>query len=103
MKNLKVGMVSYYPPEQCGIAIYTTNLLKHLKGVEVITIGTKRSKAKYRIDLTSLFLYKTLQKTIAKEGLSMIHIQYVAPYYGGYTLNLGLIHALKKMKIPTIV
>ena len=67
MKNLKVGMVSYYPPEQCGIAIYTTNLLKHLKGVEVVTIGTKKSNADYRIDLTSMFLYSKLQKIIQEQ------------------------------------
>tara|TARA_Y100000310_G_scaffold231756_1_gene234444 strand:+ start:2992 stop:4029 length:1038 start_codon:yes stop_codon:yes gene_type:complete len=101
---MKIGLVSRFPPEQCGIGIYSDNLYKGLKNnnVEVIRIGNLKSDTEYKIDLTSFNLKKELKTIIEKENLDLLHIQYIAPYFGKFNLNQNLIQSLK-LKIPIIV
>ncbi len=98
---MRIGMLSKFPSEQDGIAIYTESLCMHLElqGVEVVRIGLN---TQYPIKFSSLFIKEALNKIIEKERLDLLHIQYIAPYYGKKTLNLGLIRALK-LKIPVVV
>lgn len=101
---MKIGMLSIYPPEKDGIAIYTDNLVKELRnqGVEVVTIGTKNSDCDYRLDLKSIFLFSYLDKIIKKEKIELLHTQYIASRFSKYLLNLNLILALKNIRIPKI-
>ncbi len=95
-------MVSRFLPEKDGIAIYTENLVKSIKS-NIIKIGTTKSKKAYKLKFDSLNFYKELNKIIKKEKLDIIHFQYIAPWYGRYSLNYPLIKTLKKIKIPKIV
>lgn len=101
---LKIGLVSPFPQEKDGIAIYSDNLLKGLneKRSHIITIGMKGNKADYTIEFKSFFLKKKLEKIIKKERLNLIHIQYVATLFGKYNLNLNLINSLT-LSVPVIV
>jgi glycosyltransferase involved in cell wall biosynthesis len=103
---MKVGIVSTFLPERCGIAIYSNNLVDNMRGVndlEIVTIGTLESNADYRIKLDSLGLFKNLNRIIEKESLEIIHFQYIAPFYGKYTLNFPILRALKRIRAPKIV
>jgi len=100
---MKIGIVSRFLPEKDGIAIYTENLVKNLKNIDVIKIGTLNSNAKYKLKFNLTYFYKKLRGIIKKEKLNVIHFQYIAPWYGKYSLNYPLIKALKIIKIPKIV
>ncbi len=100
---MKIGMVSKFMPEKDGIAIYSENLCRELeKTCEVVRIGDMNSKsANHRINFMSFWLQQQLQKIIKNEKLDVLHIQYVAAYFGRHTLNLNLLQALSQ-KIPVI-
>ena len=98
---MKIGMVSGWPPAKDGIGMYSGKLAGHLKG-EVVTIGYPGCSADYIIDFHSMSLKRELEAIIEKEGLDVLHIQYVAAYFGKRTLNLNLIRALSQ-KIPVVV
>ncbi len=100
---MKIGMVSKFMPEKDGIAIYSENLCRELeKACEVVRIGDIDSKsAAYRLNFRSFWLQQQLQKIIEKEKLDILHIQYIAAYFGRHTLNLNLLQALSQ-KIPVI-
>lgn len=102
---MRIGMVSRFG-ENDGLAIYTDYLVEKLakKGINVTRIGGEKSSSEYRINLQSFGLKKELERIIEKEKLDLIHVQHIAErnYYGMYTLNLNLLHALKQ-KIPVIV
>ena len=105
---MKIGMVSKYPPEEDGIGIYTANLCEELSnaGIEVIKIGDKESiTANYTIDFKSFSLKSRLQQITEKENLDLLHIQYIAAYFGKFTLNVNLILALMALnrKVPVVV
>ena len=91
---MKIGLLSRFPPERCGIAIYSNNLLKALKKkkVDVVTIGSLGSDADYCLDLGSISLESKLGQIIKKEKLDLLHIQYVAPFFGKFNLNILLKH-----------
>jgi len=101
---MKVGFVSRFSPEKCGIAIYSDNLTRQLKksGVDIIRIGTDVSDSDYKVDFRSLNLDKKLKEIVKKESLKLMHFQYIASYFGKYSLNLGFIRALNT-EIPSIV
>lgn len=101
---MNIGMVSKFGPEQDGIAIYTDNLILNLRkqGISVVKIGTPKSDCKYPVDFNSLSLKKILADIIEKEHLDLLHIQYIAPYYGKHILNLNIIRALDQ-KVPVVV
>jgi glycosyltransferase involved in cell wall biosynthesis len=106
IRIMKLGIVSIFLPEKSGIAIYSNNLVDHMRGVndlEIVTIGTLKSNADYRIKLDSLGLFKNLNKIIEKESLEIIHFQYNASLYGKYTLNFPILRALKRIRAPKIV
>ncbi len=104
---MKIGLVSRFPPEKCGIAIYSQNLASKLNNLKckVIRIGTKNSDADYKIDLKSFTLKEKLKEIAEKEKLDLIHFQYIAAsqFYGGKkNLNLNFIRALKQ-DVPVVV
>ena len=100
---MRIGMISKFMPEKDGIAIYSENLCKELSKVaEVVKIGDLRSKsADYRLNFRSFLLKQQLQKIIEKEKLDVLHVQYIAAYFGRHTLNLNLLQALSQ-NIPVI-
>lgn len=100
---MRIGMVSKFMPEKDGIAIYSENLCKELeKACEVLKLGDMNSKsAHYRLNFMSFWLQQHLQRIIEKEKLDVLHIQYIAAYFGRHTLNLNLLQALSQ-KIPVI-
>lgn len=100
---MKIGMVSRFLPEKDGIAIYTENLVKNLKNTNIIKIGTLKSNAKYRLKFNSAYFCKKLKEIIKKERVELIHFQYIAPWYGKYSLNYPLVKALRTIKMPKIV
>lgn len=101
---LKVGLLSPFLPERDGIAIYSDNILRGLgkDSKKIVKIGRKRSKADYIIDFKSFSLKNNLKEIIRKEGLSALHIQYVAAFFSKHSLNQNLIKALD-LPIPVIV
>lgn len=102
---MKIGMVSKFPEQEDGIAIYSASLCGELDelGIGVVKIGDKLSTAAdYRVDFKSLFLKSQLRQIIEKESLDLLHIQYVAPHFGKFSLNLGLLLALSQ-KVPVVV
>jgi glycosyltransferase involved in cell wall biosynthesis len=101
---LKIGLLSPFPPEKDGIAIYSDNILRGLNKnrKNIVTIGRKGSKSKHIINFKSFSLKKDLEKIIKKEKLSLIHIQYVPTLFGKYNLNYNLINALS-LPIPIII
>jgi len=100
---MKIGMVSKFMPEKDGIARFSENLCKELeKHHEVIKIGdVKSDDADYQTNFKSFRLKVELQKIIEKEKLDILHIQYIAAYFGRHTLNLNLLQALSQ-KIPVV-
>lgn len=100
---MRIGMVSKFLPEKDGIAIYSENLCKELgKICEVVKIGDINSKsADYRLNFRSFLLHQQIQRIIEKEKLDVLHIQYIAAYFGRHTLNLNLLQALSQ-KIPVV-
>ena len=98
---MKVGMLSSYPPLDDSIAkVSTYNLIKNCPA-EFVRIGCKGSKADYIVNFKSFFLKRDIKKIIEKEKLDILHIQYIAPLYGKYTLNLNLL-PVYKLKIPIV-
>lgn len=105
---MKIGMVSKYPPEEDGIGIYTTNLCGKLEeaGIDVVKIGDKESTtAHHTINFKSFSLKSQLQQIVEKERLDLLHIQYIAAYFGKFTLNINLVLALMALnkKLPVVV
>ncbi len=100
---MRIGMVSKFMPEKDGIARFSKNLCNELsKSNKVIKIGDIGSEsADYKINFKSFNLKALLQKIIEKEKLDILHIQYIAAYFGRHTLNLNLLQALSQ-KIPVI-
>lgn len=101
---MKIGMVCRFPPEEDGIAATYTNLVKELRRkIDVVTIGTKKSDSDYKISFSSLLLKTKLQQIAEQEKLDLLHIHYIAPFYGKkYFLNLNLIAALQQ-KVQVVV
>jgi len=97
---MKIGLLSTFPPTKGGIAIYSDNLANSIKN-EVIRIGNLQSKADYKLNFKSLSLKKELEKIISKEKIDLLHIQYIATFFGKYNLNYSLLNTLK-LKIPII-
>ena len=59
---MKIALVSPFPPDVGGIAIYSNNLLKELRQtIKVATIGNKKSDADYKIDLSAISLKKEIE------------------------------------------
>lgn len=99
--KMKIGLLSPYPPLNDSVGkVYSYNLIKNCP-VEYVKIGCKGSKADYVLDFKSFGLKKELKKIIKKEKIDLLHIQYIAPLYGRYTLNLNLL-PVYKLKIPII-
>ncbi len=102
---MKIGMVSKYPPEEDGIGIYSAELCEELEnaGIGVIKIGDKASTtANYTVNFKLFSLKSRLRQIIEKEQLDLLHIQYIAAYFGKFTLNLNLLLALRQ-KVPIVV
>lgn len=102
---MKIGIVSKFPPEQDGIGLYSDYLCANLeiKGCKIVRIGDLLSGgADYQINFKSFHLRSLLSRIIEKENLDLLHIQYIAPYFGRFTLNLNLLDALKQ-KVPVVV
>ncbi|HLD97533.1 MAG TPA: glycosyltransferase [Candidatus Nanoarchaeia archaeon] len=105
---MKVGIVSKYLPEEDGIAIYTAELCRELQnaGIEIVKIGDKESTtANYTVDFKSFSLSSQLKRIVEKEELDLLHVQYIAAYFGKFTLNTNLILALMALnkKLPVVV
>jgi len=100
---MRIGMVSKFLPEKDGIARFSENLCSELsKQHEIIRIGDiNSSTADYKINFKSFRLKVLLQKIIEKENLDLLHVQYIAAYFGRNTLNLNLLQALSQ-KIPVV-
>lgn len=102
---MKIGMVSKFPEQEDGIAIYSDSLCGELDelGIGVVRIGDKLSTASnYAVDFKSLSLGSQLRQIVEKESLDLLHIQYVAPHFGKFSLNLGLLLALRQ-RVPVVV
>jgi glycosyltransferase involved in cell wall biosynthesis len=102
--GMRIGMVSKFPEEKDGIAIYTENLCDAMDE-KVVRIGDLNStRADYRINFKSLLLGKKLAEIARREKLDVLHIQYIAAgqYFGKYTLNMPVILALKQ-KVPIVI
>lgn len=102
---MKIGMVSKFPEQEDGIAIYSESLCEELEeiGIGVVRIGDLQStRADYKVDFNSIFLGRKLKTIVEKEKLDLVHVQYIAPHYGKKFLNLNLILALKQ-KVPVVV
>jgi glycosyltransferase involved in cell wall biosynthesis len=99
-----IGLLSPFPPEKDGIAIYSDNLIRGFgkKSRQIVKIGRSKSKAPYHMDFASLSLKAKLKKIIRKEKLGGLHIQYVPTLFGKYSLNYSLLRAIK-LPIPVIV
>ncbi|MBN2454039.1 glycosyltransferase [Candidatus Woesearchaeota archaeon] len=100
---MKIGVVSKFPEEKDGIAIYSENLCREMKNV--VRIGDISStKADYRINFRSLGLGKRLAEIAEKEKLDILHVQHIAAgeFFGKYTLNMPVILALRQ-KVPVVV
>ncbi len=101
---MKIGMVSKFAEEEEGIGIYATSLCEELEntGINVVKIGDKTSTtANHTVDFRSFSLKSHLQRIIEKEELDLLHIQYIAAYFGKFTFNLNLLLALKQ-KVPVV-
>lgn len=102
---MKIGMVSKYPEQEDGIAIYSESLCRALEseGISVVRIGDKEStEANHKADFKSWLLKWQLQRIVEEEELDLLHVQYIAAHFGKFTLNLNLILALSQ-KVPVVV
>jgi glycosyltransferase involved in cell wall biosynthesis len=99
---MKIGLLSTFPPEKCGVAIYTNNLYNGLKnkGIEIIRIGNKESEAEYKVDFKSFNLKKELKEIIEKEKIKLIHVEHNYPHFSSF-FNLNLINCFS-LKIPFV-
>lgn len=101
---MKIGMVCRFPPEEDGIAATYINLVKELRRrIGVVTIGTEKSDSDYKLSFGSPLLKTRLQQIAEQEKLDLLHIHYIAPFFGKkYFFNLNLIAALQQ-KVPVVV
>ena len=103
---MNIGVISTFPPEKCGIAIYTDNLLSEMnksgdKSIKIIRIGTEESDADYKLDLKSFDLKKNLKKIIKEENLDLIHVEHNYPHFSTI-LNMNLISSLG-LDVPFVI
>ena len=103
---MRIALMSTFPPEKCGVGIYAENLraaLRRQKGSQIVSVGTPGSNADIHLDFASLRLASRLKEIVRKYAIDAIHIQYNAPHFGRFTLNAGLMKALRESKIPIVV
>jgi len=94
---VNIGLLSPFPPEKDGIALYSQGLLSALQehGVRVTSIGRKQSEADYHLDFRSLLLAKSIKGIAKKEGMDILHIQYNPTYFSKFLLNSNMIACLR--------
>ena len=98
---MKVGLISEFLPKNTSFAMHSSKLADNLKA-DVVKITMPGCKGKYVINLKSFFLKKKLKVIIRKEKLDLLHFNYIAPFFGKYTLNLNFLSALT-LNIPIVV
>ncbi len=101
---MKILMLSTFPPQRCGVGIYTYDLVTSLRklGNKVVIVSNKPCDADYIVDFKSSSLAKNVDKIVEKENPDIIHIQYQAVLYSN-VLNMNLIKVLKSSRLPTAV
>lgn len=105
MQKMRIGFLSPLLPDECGVAIYSDNLLKELKknkNIEIITVGNEASDADYKLNFKSWKLKNKIKEIIEKERIELLHIQYNPTFFGKYNLNLNFLATLKQ-KIPAVI
>jgi len=107
---LKIAIISTYPPIKCGIAAYTSYLVKELRSLKneihvVSQFGAKgrRVYAVFKADDSDLA--EKISKTIAKINPEVVHIQHEYGLYGGHKKMsiISLLYKLKPFHIPLII
>jgi glycosyltransferase involved in cell wall biosynthesis len=108
---MKVFMITSYPPEKCGVADYSQNLVESLScDVKVFTDTPKKKVQRSLLQIIEEI--KTLPKSIScvfktiwsihKEKPDVVHIQYEPGLYNIFYIP-KLLFALKFMKPKTII
>ncbi|MDD5432296.1 MAG: glycosyltransferase [Candidatus Omnitrophica bacterium] len=99
--EIKVGMICNFPPEKASQGYMLDSLMPFVSGVKFIKIGSLNSDADYKINLKSFNLSDSIRDIIKKEKLSLLHVHYIAPFFGRRTLNFNLL-PLYDLKIPVV-
>ncbi len=101
---MKIGLLTPYLSDQCGIAIYSHNLIQHNldKKVKMVVIGNEKSdRADYQLNFKSFSLKKKLKEIIKKEKIDLIHVQHNFGYFSKF-FNYNLLQIFS-LKIPMVV
>ncbi len=99
--EIRVGMICCYPPEKASQGYLIMKLMPQVTGVNFIKIGSFNSNADYKVNLKSFTLAESIKALVIKENLDLLHIQYIAPFFGRYTLNLNLL-PIYNLKVPVV-
>lgn len=77
-KMVKVGLFGRFPPEEGGIVLFLKNLTENLDGkCDIVKIGLGRSDSDYKVSMSN-GLIKDVKRIVKKEGIDVLHIQYIA-------------------------
>ena len=109
--NRQIGFLSTFPPRECGLATFTSNLtaefdmLQLLNETKIISISMKQhnydKNVIFDIQQDDLDSYLEAAKVIKDSNIDLLCIQHEYGIYGGYCGDF-LIDFISKIEIPIV-
>ncbi|MGE5474959.1 MAG: glycosyltransferase family 4 protein [Ignavibacteriales bacterium] len=110
-RKRQIGFLSTYPPRECGLATFTSNLtseldkVQFLNEIKVVSISIKEHQYDkniiYDIQQEDLDSYLAAAKAIKDSKIELLCIQHEFGIFGGYCGDF-LIDFLNKIEIPIV-
>jgi len=110
-RKRQIGFLSTYPPRECGLATFTSNLTAELDKVQllnemkIISISNKEhnydNNVIFDIQQDDLDSYLAAAKAIKDSKIDLLCIQHEFGIYGGYCGDF-LVDFLSKIEIPIV-
>ncbi|MGE5329432.1 MAG: glycosyltransferase family 4 protein [Deltaproteobacteria bacterium] len=110
-RKRQIGFLSTYPPRECGLATFTSNLTAELDKIQllnetkIISISMKEHKYDknviFDIQQDDLDSYLAAAKAIKDSKIDLLSIQHEFGIYGGYCGDF-LVDFLSKIEIPVV-
>jgi len=110
-RNRQIGFLSTFPPRECGLATFTSNLtteidmLQTLNETKIISISMKQhnydKNVIFDIQQDDLDTYLEAAKVIKDSNIDLLCIQHEYGIYGGYCGDF-LLDFISKIELPIV-